>query len=76
MNDSINELINFSTSAERPRDRGHWDQFRSIVEAVNIPVIANGDVFTQEDMRILKESSGMIFNLPNTKNAVIKSVFI
>ncbi|KAG0263943.1 hypothetical protein BG011_007776 [Mortierella polycephala] len=43
---------------ERPRERGHWDRFREIVEAVSIPVIANGDVLEYGDIARVQELSG------------------
>jgi len=44
---------------ERPREKGHWDRFKEIVEAVSIPVIANGDVWDYEHLASLKELSGV-----------------
>ncbi|KAL2916436.1 tRNA-dihydrouridine synthase 2 [Polyrhizophydium stewartii] len=43
---------------ERPRQPAHWDVFDDIAKAVSIPVIANGDMWTLDDMRRLKESHG------------------
>ncbi|KAF8959667.1 tRNA-dihydrouridine(20) synthase [NAD(P)+]-like, partial [Entomortierella lignicola] len=44
---------------QRPREKGHWDRFKEIVEAVSIPVIANGDVWEYEHLSRLKELSGV-----------------
>jgi tRNA-dihydrouridine synthase 2 len=46
---------------ERPRDPGHWDYFRPIVDAVEgrIPIIANGDFRTLEDARTMMRESGV-----------------
>ncbi|KAI8599628.1 hypothetical protein EDD21DRAFT_295941, partial [Dissophora ornata] len=44
---------------ERPRERGHWDRFKEIVEAVSIPVIANGDVMEYGHLSKLQELSGV-----------------
>ncbi|KAG0207222.1 tRNA-dihydrouridine(20) synthase [NAD(P)+]-like [Mortierella sp. GBA30] len=44
---------------ERPREPGHWDRFKEIVEAVSIPVIANGDVTEYGDMARVRELSGV-----------------
>ncbi|KAF9114568.1 hypothetical protein BGX27_010451 [Mortierella sp. AM989] len=44
---------------QRPREKGHWDRFKEIVEAVSIPVIANGDVWEYEHLGRLKELSGV-----------------
>ncbi|KAF9952237.1 hypothetical protein BGZ72_006434 [Mortierella alpina] len=43
---------------ERPREPGHWDRFKEIVDAVSIPVIANGDVMKYSDMARVREFSG------------------
>jgi len=44
---------------ERPREKGHWDRFKEIVESVSIPVIANGDVWDFEHLAKLQELSGV-----------------
>jgi len=43
---------------ERPREPGHWDRFQEIVEAVKIPVIANGDVMEYGDIARVQKLSG------------------
>ena len=45
---------------ERPRDPGHWDRFKEIVEAVSIPVIANGDVTEYSKIAQVRELSGKL----------------
>ncbi|KAF9536050.1 tRNA-dihydrouridine(20) synthase [NAD(P)+]-like, partial [Lunasporangiospora selenospora] len=49
--------VHCRTRDERPRNPGHWDRFKEIVETVKIPVIANGDVFEFEHLQKLKELS-------------------
>ncbi|GJJ76439.1 tRNA-dihydrouridine synthase 2 [Entomortierella parvispora] len=44
---------------ERPRDPGHWDRFKEIVEAVSIPVIANGDVTEYSKIAQVRELTGV-----------------
>ncbi|KAG0050458.1 hypothetical protein BGZ83_004770 [Gryganskiella cystojenkinii] len=44
---------------ERPRDPGHWDRFKEIVDAVSIPVIANGDVTEYSKIAEIRELSGV-----------------
>ncbi|KAI8824140.1 uncharacterized protein EV422DRAFT_550000 [Fimicolochytrium jonesii] len=44
---------------EKPSDPGHWEYFDELAKVVSIPVIANGDVFSMEDMRKLTRSSGI-----------------
>ncbi|KAK3838086.1 MAG: hypothetical protein J3R72DRAFT_387131 [Linnemannia gamsii] len=43
---------------ERPREPGHWDRFKEIVDAVSIPVIANGDIREYGDIARIREVSG------------------
>ena len=46
--------VHCRTRYMKPSDRGNWDYFEHLVKAVNIPIIANGDIFTQDDIeRIL-----------------------
>ncbi|TPX59705.1 hypothetical protein PhCBS80983_g02320 [Powellomyces hirtus] len=40
---------------QRPQDPAHWDYLIPLARAVNVPVIANGDVFALDDVRKLKE---------------------
>ncbi|PSS24149.1 TRNA-dihydrouridine(20) synthase [Actinidia chinensis var. chinensis] len=44
--------------ADRPRDPANWNGITHVVEALSIPVIANGDVFEYEDIQRIKESTG------------------
>ncbi|KAJ3321772.1 hypothetical protein HDV06_003921 [Boothiomyces sp. JEL0866] len=43
---------------ERPRQPGHWEVFEKLAPAISIPLIANGDLYSQEDVRKLKSSFG------------------
>ncbi|KAF9904819.1 hypothetical protein BX616_001168 [Lobosporangium transversale] len=43
---------------QRPRERAHWDRLKEIVEAVSIPVIANGDAWEYEHLGKLQDLSG------------------
>nr|CAG8505985.1 6002_t:CDS:10 [Entrophospora candida] len=50
--------VHCRTRNERPRQPGHWEIFKDIVENVkSIPIIANGDIFQQSDIIKLKELS-------------------
>lgn len=44
--------------ADRPRDPAKWDEIESVVSALSIPVIANGDVFEYEDFQRIKTATG------------------
>ena len=49
--------VHCRTVQDRPRDPGRWEYFRPIVDAVHIPVIANGDFFNrQEGLRMMSET--------------------
>jgi len=57
---------------ERDRDPAHWDQLRSIVDALSIPVIANGDFYDLDSMRNILASSrchGIMLARPALWNA-------
>ena len=41
---------------EKPREPGHWEIFEFLADKMKIPLIANGDLFTQSDLHRLKES--------------------
>ena len=42
---------------ERPREPGHQDVFDELAASINIPLIANGDLYEMNDILKLKESS-------------------
>lgn len=48
---------------ERPRDRAHWDRLAQVIElagsAVSVPLIANGDIHSPEDVAKVKELKGI-----------------
>ncbi len=46
------------TREEAYRGKAHWDMVRPIAEALNIPVLVNGDILTREDARQALEQSG------------------
>jgi tRNA-dihydrouridine synthase 2 len=43
---------------EKPREPGHWEYFNQLAESVSIPVIANGDLFTMDDIDRLRADKG------------------
>ncbi|CBN80498.1 conserved unknown protein [Ectocarpus siliculosus] len=43
---------------DTPASKARWEELRPVVDAVNIPVIANGDVYTRADMAGIKALSG------------------
>ncbi|KAG0323919.1 hypothetical protein BGZ99_002335 [Dissophora globulifera] len=61
---------------ERPKkDPAHWDRLKEIVEAVSIPVIANGDVMEFEHLTKLQELSGVTAVMYARKAEANVSVF-
>ncbi|XP_043713397.1 tRNA-dihydrouridine(20) synthase [NAD(P)+]-like [Telopea speciosissima] len=44
--------------SDRPRDPAKWNDIADVVEALSIPVIANGDVFDYEDFQRIKVATG------------------
>ncbi|CAM9459898.1 unnamed protein product [Ectocarpus sp. 4 AP-2014] len=43
---------------DTPASKARWEELRPVVDAVNIPVIANGDMYTRADMAGIKTLSG------------------
>ncbi|KUF80559.1 tRNA-dihydrouridine(20) synthase [Phytophthora nicotianae] len=43
---------------ERPHDKASWDRLAPVVSALSVPVLANGDVFTHDDIDKLRKISG------------------
>lgn len=43
---------------DKPASKARWGELRPVVDAINIPVIANGDVYTRGDMETIKSLSG------------------
>ncbi|KAI9350840.1 hypothetical protein BDR26DRAFT_511907 [Obelidium mucronatum] len=41
--------------SERPQDPGHWDIFEAVAQSIKIPLIANGDLYTLNDVEKLKK---------------------
>ncbi|XP_024989670.1 tRNA-dihydrouridine(20) synthase [NAD(P)+]-like [Cynara cardunculus var. scolymus] len=44
--------------ADRPRDPANWSEIATVVDALSIPVIANGDVFEFEDFQHIRSVTG------------------
>ncbi|OQS03142.1 tRNA-dihydrouridine synthase [Thraustotheca clavata] len=43
---------------ERPCDDAHWDALKAIPAALSVPVLANGDILTQQDIARVKAETG------------------
>ncbi|GJT28445.1 tRNA-dihydrouridine(20) synthase [NAD(P)+]-like protein [Tanacetum coccineum] len=44
--------------ADRPRDPANWTEIATVVDALSIPVIANGDVFQHDDFQRVRTVTG------------------
>ena len=44
--------------SQRPREPAHWNLIKNVVEAVDCPVIANGDVMRYEDFERIRKETG------------------
>lgn len=44
--------------ADRPRDPANWSEIATVVDALSIPVIANGDVFEYQDFERIRAVTG------------------
>lgn len=50
--------VHMRTKDEKQSDPARWDLLRAVVNAVKIPVIANGDLYSREDVARVREKSG------------------
>ncbi|XP_076952559.1 uncharacterized protein LOC143626313 [Bidens hawaiensis] len=44
--------------ADRPRDPSNWSEIANVVDALSIPIIANGDVFEYDDFQRIRNVTG------------------
>uniref|UniRef100_UPI001CB8CDBA tRNA-dihydrouridine(20) synthase [NAD(P)+]-like n=1 Tax=Erigeron canadensis TaxID=72917 RepID=UPI001CB8CDBA len=44
--------------ADRPRDPANWSEIAAVVDALSIPIIANGDVFEYDDFQRIRDVTG------------------
>jgi len=44
--------------AQRPREPAHWAQIATVVQALRVPVVANGDVFVHADFERARVATG------------------
>jgi tRNA-dihydrouridine synthase 2 len=51
--------IHARTKEMRPRDPAHWEHLVPLVKSVNIPILANGDVFSRDDADTVMRSTGV-----------------
>ncbi|KAJ3122084.1 tRNA-dihydrouridine(20) synthase [NAD(P)+]-like [Physocladia obscura] len=61
--------------SERPQDPGHWEIFEPVATALKIPLIANGDIFSLDDVEKLKKiapsvSSFMMARAPESNFSI------
>lgn len=50
--------VHMRETHERPKDRAHWERLRPIVDCVDVPIVANGDVWKRSDIDAVREISG------------------
>eukprot|EP01138_Halocafeteria_seosinensis_P014811 gb/GECG01015119.1/.p1 GENE.gb/GECG01015119.1/~~gb/GECG01015119.1/.p1 ORF type:complete len:473 (+),score=69.81 gb/GECG01015119.1/:1-1419(+) len=50
--------IHLRSIEERPKDPAHWEKMTELVEAVNVPVVANGDVWNTSDVEDIQKRTG------------------
>ncbi|EFA75149.1 tRNA-dihydrouridine synthase 2-like protein [Heterostelium album PN500] len=52
--------VHMRTIPERPRDPAHWDRLKNILDNAkfSVPIIANGDIFVNEDIEKVKKMTG------------------
>jgi len=51
-------VVHARTKADGYRPPAYWDRIREIRDAVNIPVIANGEIWNEEDAQRCRDESG------------------
>lgn len=51
-------VVHARTRADGYRPPAYWDRIRAVCEAVSIPVVANGEIWTVDDARRCREASG------------------
>ena len=51
-------VVHARTRADGYRPPAYWDRIRAVCEAVAIPVVANGEIWTVDDARRCREASG------------------
>lgn len=50
--------MNCRRVADRPRDPANWSEIANVVDALSIPIIANGDVFEYDDFQRIRAVTG------------------
>jgi len=50
--------VHMRETHNRPREPAQWARLKTVVEAVNVPILANGDVYTRENAKDILEQSG------------------
>ncbi|GBG27734.1 tRNA-dihydrouridine47 synthase NADP+-like [Hondaea fermentalgiana] len=50
--------VHMRETHHRPREPAIWDRLRAVVDAVQVPVLANGDVYTAKDIDTLRGDHG------------------
>lgn len=50
--------VHMRTKEDKQSDPARWELLRPVVDAVQIPVVANGDLYTREDVERMRAMSG------------------
>jgi len=66
--------VHMRETHHRPRDPAQWERLAALVDAVGVPIIANGDIYTEKDAQKVAKMSGchgVMFARGALKNASV-----
>lgn len=62
--------------ADRSRDPANWSEIATVVDALSIPVIANGDVFEHDDFQRIRTVTGRQLLISRVETLVANKIYI